>query len=66
MLFYSNLSISLSELFLFRTRLPRQPACRPGILKIKATSDSVDIQNFARKIESRLEATLHGLEVNFG
>ena len=49
---------------LARTRDPGQIARGPGILEIEASSDAVDVEDFAREMKPSAFPTFHGLEVD--
>ena len=42
------------------------PSGGPGVLKVKAAGDAVDVQYFPGEMESGAHFALHGLEIHFG
>jgi hypothetical protein len=46
--------------------LSGNPSGGPGILKVEASGDAIDIQYFPREMESGAHFAFHGFEVHFG
>jgi hypothetical protein len=46
-------------------RAARNPTSGPGGLEIEAAGDSINIEQFAGKVQAGTDAALHGFEVHF-
>src|SRR6185436_17046488 len=53
----------LSDATLPRHRLPRNPAGRPSRLEIESPGDSIDVEQFTRKMQVRTYPAFHRAEI---